>query len=123
MSYALTDQLTKHQTLFHPVVPFETWREKLIRLDLSATNTELTDIILEDLTQFSAWVNGKINEGRARYAIGGYAEHRTVYSKSRVFDAIKGREPRRLHLGMDIWGGRNGGDGTNGRRGTQFCIQ
>ena len=37
--------------------------------------------------------------------IGGYGEHRTVYSRSRVFDPLKpGEEPRRLHLGVDIWG-------------------
>jgi peptidoglycan LD-endopeptidase LytH len=39
------------------------------------------------------------------YGIGGYNEHRTVYSRSRVFDApTPGEEPRRLHLGVDIWG-------------------
>jgi murein DD-endopeptidase MepM/ murein hydrolase activator NlpD len=38
----------------------------------------------------------------ATYGIGGYDEHRTVYSRSKVFDTIE--EPRRLHLGVDIWG-------------------
>jgi murein DD-endopeptidase MepM/ murein hydrolase activator NlpD len=38
------------------------------------------------------------------YGIGGYAEQRTVYSRSKVFDAPDGGEPRRLHLGTDIWG-------------------
>ena len=103
MSHALIEQLKKQASLFHPVIPFETWREKLVALDLSASNTELTDTILEDIHQFSEWINKKITEAKARYAIGGYAEHRTVYSKSRVFDSIKGREPRRLHLGVDIW--------------------
>ncbi len=104
MSHALIEQLLKYQPLFHPVVPFEPWREKLVMLDLSVTNTELTDTILEDVHLFSEWVTGKIQQGNARYAIGGYDEHRTVYSKSRVFDAINDREPRRLHLGVDIWG-------------------
>jgi len=104
MSHALIEQLLKYQPLFHPVVPFESWREKLVMLDLSVTNTELTDTILEDVHLFSEWVTGKIQQGNARYAIGGYDEHRTVYSKSRVFDAINDREPRRLHLGVDIWG-------------------
>lgn len=104
MSHALIEQLKKQQPIFHPVVPFETWREKLVALDLSASNTELTDTILEDIHLFSEWINEKTAGRQARYAIGGYAEHRMVYSKSRVFDAIKGREPRRLHLGTDIWG-------------------
>lgn len=104
MSHALIEQLQKHQPQFHPVVPFEPWREKLVMLDLSVTNTELTDSILEDVRLFNEWVTEKIQQSNARYAIGGYDEHRTVYSKSRVFDAIKDREPRRLHLGVDIWG-------------------
>jgi hypothetical protein len=38
----------------------------------------------------------------ARYGIGGYMEHRTIYSRSAHFDTAD--EPRRLHLGVDIWG-------------------
>ena len=42
---------------------------------------------------------------KAVYGIGGYAEHRTIYSRSRLFDGENGEEePRRLHLGIDIWG-------------------
>jgi peptidoglycan LD-endopeptidase LytH len=49
-----------------------------------------------------------------KYGIGGYAENRTVYSRSALFgDAVSLKfaeggggslEPRRLHLGVDIWG-------------------
>ncbi len=35
------------------------------------------------------------------YGIGGYNEHRTIYSRSEHFDTEE--EPRRLHLGTDIW--------------------
>jgi murein DD-endopeptidase MepM/ murein hydrolase activator NlpD len=46
-----------------------------------------------------------LSEYQARYAIGGYGELRTMYSRSHVFDAgHPGEETRRLHLGMDIWG-------------------
>ena len=42
------------------------------------------------------------------YGIGGYGEYREVYSRSRVFDGtFPGEEPRRLHLGIDIWGKPN----------------
>ena len=49
----------------------------------------------------------------AKYGIGGYAEHRTVYSRSKLFGSSQPEsgaggeqqgEPRRLHLGIDIWG-------------------
>ena len=43
-----------------------------------------------------------MREANATYGIGGYAEHRTIYSRSTVFDT--GGEPRRLHLGTDVWG-------------------
>jgi murein DD-endopeptidase MepM/ murein hydrolase activator NlpD len=44
----------------------------------------------------------------AKYGIGGYGEYRTVYSKSKVFDGeTPEEEPRRLHLGIDIWGKPN----------------
>jgi len=86
---------------FARVVPFERG-EKLLLLDFTENNTELTEEILTDTSSFSAYVNRKL-QGYL-YGIGGYNEHRTVYSRSRVFDAADGGEPRRLHLGVDIWG-------------------
>lgn len=97
--------LKKNQQLFHPVVSLDVTKDKLLPLDLTAHNTELTNEILQDTKKFTTWVNKKLTQANARYAIGGYAEHRTVYSNSKVFDADKpGEEPRRFHLGTDIWG-------------------
>lgn len=77
-------------------------------LDFTSRNTELHGEILSDTKIFTAWVEGKLKAAGARYGIGGYAEHRTVYSISKVFDAGKpDEEPRRLHLGTDIWGKPN----------------
>lgn len=104
MSQTLTELLTEHRHLYHPVVPFDPQKDKLITIDLTAANSVLTDAILEDVRLFSEWVNTQLRQANARYAIGGYDEHRTVYSKSPVFDAVNGTEPRRLHLGVDIWG-------------------
>lgn len=97
--------LKKNQQQIHPVVSFDPVRDKLLPLDLTAHNTELTNDILQDTKKFTTWVNKKLSYAHFRYAIGGYAEHRTVYSNSNIFDADKpGEEPRRLHLGTDIWG-------------------
>lgn len=87
---------------FHPVVPFEKG-DRFVPLDFTGNNTELTAEILEDTARFSGYIAAKLDG--ARYGIGGYGEHRTLYSRSRVFDAPGGGEPRRLHLGTDIWGG------------------
>ena len=101
----IQELLTKHQGDFHPVVPFEPDRDSLIALDFTSDNKELAADILNNTAAFKAYINEQLQLSKARYGIGGYAEHRTVYSISKVFDAKEMREePRRLHLGMDIWG-------------------
>jgi murein DD-endopeptidase MepM/ murein hydrolase activator NlpD len=88
-----------------PVVPLNPGNDKLLLLDFTAANTDLDADTISDTSLFSAYVSGKLSAAGARYGIGGYAEHRTVYSRSKVFDAeTQSEEPRRLHLGTDIWG-------------------
>ena len=40
----------------------------------------------------------------ALFAIGGYCENRDLYRRSEVFDGSVSQEPRRFHLGIDVWG-------------------
>lgn len=84
------------------VVDFDTEKDSLLPFDFTANNTELTTEILAETTTFSSWVDEKLALNSARYGIGGYNEHRTIYSRSTHFDSDE--EPRRLHLGIDIWG-------------------
>lgn len=99
--------LKKHQQTFHPVVPFDAAKNKLIAFDFTVENESLA-ITLNSTASFTGYINDQLNNAGARYGIGGYAEHRTVYSSSKVFDAERsGEEPRRLHLGTDIWGKQN----------------
>ncbi|WP_316770647.1 peptidoglycan DD-metalloendopeptidase family protein [Pedobacter frigiditerrae] len=84
------------------VVDFNPSNDKILPLDFTASNTELTNEILADTDLFSNWVNEKLTKNDAKYGIGGYNEHRTIYSRSIHFDTVE--EPRRLHLGTDIWG-------------------
>lgn len=94
--------LQKHQSTFSKVVLFKATKDKLLLLDFTAKNTELTDDILNNTTNFSAYIKQKLEISNTKFGIGGYNEHRTVYSRSKVFDTAD--EPRRLHLGVDIWG-------------------
>jgi very-short-patch-repair endonuclease len=55
-------------------------------MDFTEKNEELTDEILGDTARFTEWVNNKLQENKARFGIGGYNEHRTIYSRSKVFD-------------------------------------
>ncbi len=89
---------------FHPIVPFEPEHEKLVPIDFTEANASLTTKMLENVPLFCDYMDQELANAGALYGIGGYAEHRTVYSRSRVFDDPSGGEPRRLHLGVDIWG-------------------
>lgn len=90
---------------FAPVVPFLPGSDRLIQFDFTVENIELTVDTLSNADRFCNYINKKLVTAGAKYGIGGYNEHRTVYSRSAVFDAEKpGEEPRRLHLGTDIWG-------------------
>lgn len=101
----LISLLEKQAASFHPVVPFLPEEHRLMRFDLSSSNKELAGDILNRPEQFIQYINHKLENGNARYGIGGYGEHRTVYGFSKVFDAEnENGEPRRVHLGTDIWG-------------------
>ena len=88
---------------FAPVVPYK-GQDRLLLMDFTAANTALTDEILCNTVLFSKYVEAQLQQAGATYGIGGYNEHRTIYSRSHVFDTPAGEEPRRLHLGVDIWG-------------------
>lgn len=101
----VTEILQIHRHLFGPVVKFDPATDKLRQLDFTAANTSLTPDILNNTSSFCDYVDEQLKQAGALYGIGGYNEHRTVYSISKVFDAdVPGEEPRRLHLGVDIWG-------------------
>ncbi|QNR84519.1 peptidoglycan DD-metalloendopeptidase family protein [Pedobacter riviphilus] len=94
--------IQSNAALIQKVVDFDVKHDRLLPLDFTVANTELTDEILDNTDLFSNWVNEKLAKNNARYGIGGYNEHRTIYSRSVHFDTEE--EPRRLHLGVDIWG-------------------
>src|SRR5207245_8784717 len=79
--------------------------ELLLRIYFTAANKDINEELLLNTTAFSSYVDNLLKQNDCKYGIGGYNEHRTIYSRSNVFDAgNSGEEPRRLHLGIDIWG-------------------
>ncbi|MEJ7691385.1 peptidoglycan DD-metalloendopeptidase family protein [Daejeonella sp.] len=101
-SIALKRYFKEHPEDISAVVPFDKGSDELHPLNFTASNTELDPAILEDTEAFSDWVRLELASENCRYGIGGYNEHRTIYSRSALFDMDE--EPRRLHLGVDIWG-------------------
>lgn len=100
--------IRKHQRDFHQVVPFANTADKLLQLDFTAANKEITSEILNETTTFNNYIDELLQKNNAKYGIGGYDEHRTIYKVSKVFDGDgKDEEPRRLHLGIDLWGKPN----------------
>lgn len=94
--------LNRDDIVIGKVVDFDPNHDLLYPLDFTAANKELTSHILDDTDLFTNWVENKLGLNACRYGIGGYNEHRSIYARSAHFDS--GEEPRRLHLGVDIWG-------------------
>ena len=94
----------KNQSSFYPVIKFDQHKDKLVQLDFTANNTDLTAQMTEDTDQFTAYIRSKLKSSHGNIGIGGYNELRQVYSRSQLFAATSLlHEPRRLHLGIDIW--------------------
>lgn len=97
--------IRKYQATFHRILDIDPSKERLLVMDFTERNRDLTTEILEDTNRFTAYIEQQLQAANCRFGIGGYAEHRTIYSRSPAFDAEHpGEEPRRLHLGIDIWG-------------------
>ncbi|TDG37775.1 peptidase M23 [Pedobacter changchengzhani] len=86
---------------FHQVVDFDRAEDKIVALTFTTSNTEVNSEILNNTGLFCDWINNQMIKNGARYAMGGYDEHRTIYARSAHFSGAE--EPRRLHLGVDIW--------------------
>jgi len=98
----LMSLLKKYQSAFHPIVPFHPSADKLFPFDFTENNKELDAAQIADTESFANYINEQLKNHHCKYGIGGYNEHRTLYARSKHFDS--GEEPRRLHLGIDIWG-------------------
>ena len=90
-----------HQVAIGKVVDFDPAADKLYHFNFTVTNTELDADTFSDTIKFDYWINKKLSSKLCRYGVGGYMEHRTIYARSAHFDTLD--EPRRLHLGVDIW--------------------
>lgn len=98
---ALEETLGSGRTPVSPLIDFNKNSDQLLRLDLTSENKTLSEEVFSNTDAFCHWVDLQIRESGARFAIGGYAEHRVIYSQNPLFKTDE--EPRIVHLGVDIW--------------------
>ena len=111
----LANVLDKNRQQFHTVVDFNSAKDKLLHLDFTAANKELTHGLIENTAAFTDYVNSKLTIAHAKYGIGGYNEDRILYKRSKHFEMagssinsvadinLAETETRSVHLGIDIW--------------------
>ena len=104
MEHTIISAIRKNQASFHPVMNFDPAEDTLVAMDFTANNNSLSHEIINDIDLFCKYVEAQRSSSGARYGVGGYNELRTVYDRSELFGVKGTEEPRRLHLGIDIWG-------------------
>jgi murein DD-endopeptidase MepM/ murein hydrolase activator NlpD len=93
--------LKRHFHTFAPLTRFDLLNGKVAQMDFSIHNTTLQQYDLTDLRQMEHYIAQVFQQFEAEVGLGGYAEERSVYQKSQVFDTVGGS--RSIHLGVDIW--------------------
>ncbi len=107
--HTLHEILKKNTQHFHPVVQFNPEKEKIIQFDFTEKNKALQHVKLDETGMFCKYIHDLLGNANAKFGFGGYNELRTLYKRSALFDSNisndnASEEPRRLHLGIDIWG-------------------
>jgi len=97
--------LIKHQSEFAKVVDISFRKEDIYELNLSIDNEELRVIENLNTENLTNYIDCKLKQSGASIAIGGYAEDRLIYRKSKHFGADE--NARTFHLGLDIWCSEN----------------
>ena len=100
--------LQKHAYDYYPIVPLNA-DVKIVAIDLSKNNHAFSKAVYGNPENFIDFIESAKKKNDATYLIGGYREHRDMYSRSELFDKnivdnLSAEEPRTLHLGIDIWG-------------------
>lgn len=121
--------IRKNQPGFAQVIRFDPGKNKIAHIDLTANNKGLDENVFGDTEVFTAYMDAYRKKQGADYLVGGYNELRAIYDRSELFNNRKtvrsidgpvvvndGKpgdgvnteenidEPRRLHIGLDVWG-------------------
>lgn len=97
----MLEQLLEGVEIF-PLMGRSLSERNTLKLDFSPANKTLDAVDLGDTVAFNTYVFGLLKDAGKSYGIGGYFEHRAIYSRSEVF-ATAVEDFRDIHLGVDIW--------------------
>ncbi|MFD2200518.1 peptidoglycan DD-metalloendopeptidase family protein [Shivajiella indica] len=95
------NELLEGESIF-PVMGEKLNSQNTLPMDFSPRNKDLFQVDLNNTEMLSNYVFGQLNKAEKKYGIGGYFEHRAIYSRSEVFETEKD-DFRDIHLGVDIW--------------------
>lgn len=98
---AVIELLTSIRDEIGPVMPFDLNKEPIFIFDLTGGNTALGKVNKADPLEFSRYIKSTLSLNKSRAGIGRYAEDRTIYLHSGLFNSSS--ENRTIHLGIDIW--------------------
>jgi len=73
-----------------------------LEMDFSIKNQDLQKVDLSDTISFNKYVFGLLENAGKKYGIGGYFEHRAIYSRSDKF-STELKDFRDIHIGVDVW--------------------
>ena len=102
----LRELLEKYKDVIFPVMGIAYDKEEYTPIDLGADNPGLHNLVDDNFENLESYILTRILETKARFAFGGYGERRALYEKSDLF-IKKGKQPRSIHLGIDIWAPTN----------------
>lgn len=97
----LLELLRKEQIQTAPVIPLLTQKEKLLKVDFSSSNPEVTAINIDNITAFVMYLRKILQNAGKEIAYGGYLEQRHFYKRSKIFK--NGNQIRDINLGVDFW--------------------
>jgi len=94
--------LYQYQEKFYDIFPFSFKNKKVLELDLSVSNSEVTFEDIANSKKLAKYISLKLEQANCDIAVGGYFEDRLIYKKSEHFGG-NNLNSRTIHLGTDVW--------------------
>lgn len=94
----LIELLRRNQHKLRPLLPVEWQKAKTYTLNMGPKNSDFADLDPNDTEALMQRTQELLKQHDATLALGRYAEQRTLYQRSKLFNA----EMRSIHLGLDL---------------------